>query len=58
MKEEILEILWSNSRKDPNGSWESLFDNIATELAEKFKQTAPAYELQKKLDDIKTILDN
>ncbi len=57
MKEEILEILWAHHRKDPNGSWEKLYDGIATELADKFKEVAPAHELQKKLDAIKTILE-
>ena len=57
MKEEILKIMWDNSRKDPHGSWEKLFDAIADDIVARYKSDAPSADLQRKINKIQEVLN-
>ncbi len=61
-KEEIEKILWTVfnecNKKDPNFSWDTLMDEMSTRLAETFGEKMPAIELQKKVDQIKALLES
>lgn len=61
-KKEIEKILWDviNEciKKEPNFSWDTLLDKMSQKLADTFDEKMPTIELQRKMDQIKAIMES